>query len=133
MEHQNGIFEPSIIPSLSGSSDSMVWKTTYYPPKQILDNILDEEEQKVDVFVKKSHKECIVGCSNLEYLSSDKILKTLSAIKGRLMLEISPIHIRDITCSMTPEVKKNIIQASKKLRAYGKKRPLIACFDEYRK
>jgi hypothetical protein len=64
-------------------------------------------------------------------LSVERVLTTLSAVKGRLMFEIAPIHIKEIQCKMTPMVKKHIIDASKKLKMYGKKIPIIPSFDEY--
>ena len=87
----------------------------------------------VEVFTKKSDNagEHIVACNNKYDLTIDRILKTLSAVKGKLMLDVAPIHIKEIQCKMTPAVRKNIIAASKKLRMYGKKPPIIARFDEY--
>lgn len=92
----------------------------------------ESEEKNVDIITKKSYKpnEHIVVCSNKKDLSTETILKTLSAIKGRLMMEIAPIHIKSIECSMTPLVRQTIINASKRLKMYGKKRPIIARFDE---
>ena len=75
--------------------------------------------------------EHIVVCDNEEDLSVDRVLKSLSAVKGKLMLDVAPIHIQRMECTMTPAVKKNIIQASKKLKMYGKERPIIARFDEF--
>ena len=64
-------------------------------------------------------------------LLPEKILITLSAIKGRLMMEVGSTHIKEFQCSMTPAVRKNITQASKRVRMYGKKMPIIVRFDEY--
>ena len=47
------------------------------------------------------------------------------------MIDVAPIHIKTIECSITPQVRQNIVTASKKLKMYGKKRPIIARFDEY--
>ena len=92
-----------------------------------------EEERKVEVIRKESHNsgEHIVACCNEKDLAPENILKTLSAVKGKLMIDIAPIHIRKIECCMTPQVRKNIVTASKRLKMYGKKRPIIARFDEY--
>ena len=92
-----------------------------------------EEERKVEVIRKESHNsgEHIVACCNEKDLAPENILKTLSAVKGKLMIAIAPIHIRKIECCMTPQVRKNIVTASKRLKMYGKKRPIIARFDEY--
>ena len=73
----------------------------------------------------------MVTCRDKDNLSAENILKNLSAIKGKLMLDIAPIHIKHIECYMTPTVKDNIVKASKRLKMYGKKRPIIARFDEY--
>lgn len=92
-----------------------------------------EEERSVNIVRKESHKsgEHIVACYDEKDLSIENILKTLSAIKGKLMIDVAPIHIKTIECSITPQVRQNIVTASKKLKMYGKKRPIIARFDEY--
>lgn len=97
-----------------------------------------EKEKKeiigdVDIIDIKSSKkgEHIVACQNESDLSVDRILKTLSALKGKLMLNVAPVHIQKLECRMTPTIRKNIVMASKKLKMYGKKRPIIARFDEY--
>lgn len=82
--------------------------------------------------IQSSRKEDnIIVCQNKEDLSVDKVLKTLSAVKGRLMIEIAPVHIKKIECRMSPAVRDNIIKASKKLKMYGKNRPIIVCYDEW--
>ena len=92
-----------------------------------------EEESKVEVIRKESpvSGEHIVACCNEKDLAPENILKTLSAVKGKLMIDIAPIRIKKIECCMTPQVRKNIVTASKRLKMYGKKRPIIARFDEY--
>ena len=92
-----------------------------------------EEERNVNIIRKESYNsgEHIVACCDEKDLSIENILKTLSAIKGKLMIDIAPIHIKTIECSITPQVRQNIVTASKKLKMYGKKRPIIARFDEY--
>lgn len=92
-----------------------------------------EEYKDVDIYRKQSHHsgEHIVACSNEKDLAQENILKTLSAIKGKLMLDIAPIHVQKIECSMTPLVRRTIIDASKRLKMYGKKRPIVARFDEF--
>lgn len=92
-----------------------------------------EEERSVNIVRKESHNsgEHIVACCDEKDLSIENVLKTLSAIKGKLMIDIAPIHIKTIECSITPQVRQNIVTASKKLKMYGKKRPIIARFDEY--
>ena len=92
-----------------------------------------EEERSVNIVRKESYNsgEHIVACCDEKDLSIENVLKTLSAIKGKLMIDIAPIHIKTIECSITPQVRQNIVTASKKLKMYGKKRPIIARFDEY--
>lgn len=92
-----------------------------------------EEERSVNIVRKESYNsgEHIVACYDEKDLSIENVLKTLSAIKGKLMIDVAPIHIKTIECSITPQVRQNIITASKKLKMYGKKRPIIARFDEY--
>ena len=92
-----------------------------------------EEEKSVNIVRKKSYNagEHIVACHDEKDLSIENVLKTLSAIKGKLMIDVAPIHIKTIECSITPQVRQNIVTASKKLKMYGKKRPIIARFDEY--
>lgn len=73
----------------------------------------------------------VVICKDMNDLSSERVLKTLSALKGKLMIDIAPIHVQKIECRMTPEVRKNLVKAGKRLKMYGKKQPVIARFDEY--
>lgn len=92
-----------------------------------------EEYKDVDIVRKQSHKagEHIVACSNEKDLSVENILRTLSAIKGKLMVDVAPIHLQKIECAMTPLVRRTVVEASKKLKRYGKKRPIVARFDEF--
>lgn len=123
--------------------------TIYYPPyateitaedwskvlswEELMKKLGKEEEGKVNVISRKSANshEHIVCCEDKLDLSTERVLTTLSAVKGRLMFEIAPIHIKEIQCKMTPMVKNHIIEASKKLKMYGKKSPIIPSFDEY--
>lgn len=101
--------------------------------EEMMKKLGKEEEGKVNVISRKSadSREHIVYCEDMLDLSVERVLTTLSAVKGRLMFEIAPIHIREIQCKMTPTVKKHILEASKKLKMYGKKTPIIPSFDEY--
>jgi hypothetical protein len=78
-----------------------------------------------------------VKCDDEQELSIDRILKTISAVKGQLTAciysstEHPHPHIASITCNMTPEVKQHIITASKKLKLYGKNIPIMPCFDKW--
>ena len=117
--------------------------TIYYPPKHwepysttldyedFMRKIGKEEEAKVKVNVENFKGKCVCYVKNDPDLRQERILTTLSALKGRLMMEIAPIHTKEFQCSMTPAVRQNIIQASRRARMYGKKMPIIARFDEY--
>ena len=117
--------------------------TIYYPSKHwepysttldyedFMRQIGKEEEAKVKVNVENFKGKHVCCVRETLDLLPERILITLSAVKGRLMMEIAPIHIKEFQCSMTPAVRKNIIQASKRNRMYGKKMPIIARFDEY--
>lgn len=72
-----------------------------------------------------------VTCDNMHDLSQDRILKSISIMKSKLMLECAPVHVDRIECKLTPAVKKNLISAYRKLSMYGKKTPFVASFDEY--
>ena len=118
-------------------------RTMYYPPKywephlstigyeDLMRQIGKEEEAKVKVDIEHFKGKYVCCVRNTPDLLQDRILVTLSAIKGRLMMEVAPIHIKEFQCSMTPAVRQNIIQASKRNRMYGKKMPIIARFDEF--
>ena len=72
-----------------------------------------------------------VACHNYNDLSQERILKTLSVMKSKLMMECMPVHVKSIECKMSPMVKTNIINAYRKVSMYGKKTPFVAHFDEY--
>lgn len=76
-------------------------------------------------------REYTVACSYEPDLAQDRILKSLSMMKGKLMMQCAPVHLKNIECKMTPAVKHNIITAYKRLERYGKKTPFVARFDEY--
>ena len=144
---------PYTITSTGSTGDTL----TYYPPttgwqsgpyktsitaedwskvfswEEMMKKLGKEEEGKVNVISKKSadKHEHIVCCEDMIDLSVERVLTTLSAVKGRLMFEIAPIHIKEIQCKMTPMVKSHIIESSKKLKMYGKKTPIVPSFDEY--
>ena len=91
-----------------------------------------EEEAEMNIISDKPFKgHYVVRCTDIVDLSVGRILKTLSAMKGKLMLDTAPVQIQNIDCFMTPIVRKHIIMASKKLKMYGKNPPIIARFDEF--
>lgn len=115
----------------------------YYPPKHwepysttldyedFMRKIGKEEEAKVKVNVENFKGKHVCCVKNTPDLLQERILVTLSAIKGRLMMEVAPIRIKEFQCRMTPAVRKNIIQASRKFKMYGKQLPIIARFDDF--
>lgn len=121
------VYRPSIT-----SKDFVNGLTADIMHKEILRSLGKKEEADVKVSVKQPCKgEHVAYIDDAQYLTQDKILTTLSAIKGRLMLEVAPIHIKKFQCRMTPETRKNIVAASRRLRMYGKKMPIVARFDEW--
>lgn len=100
-----------------------------------LEGVKEVDIPKMNTSIKKepeyNGRRYRVTCNNSRDLLQDRILKNLSIMKSKLMMECAPVHVRRIECKMTPAVKKNIIQAFKKLNMYGKKTPFIARFDEY--
>lgn len=70
-------------------------------------------------------------CSNPVDLSVEKVLTTLSGVKGKLMLTLAVRPALSMECLISPAVKDNIIKASKKLKMYGKPMPIIPRFDEW--
>ena len=92
-----------------------------------------EDESKVSVRKIESHvmDEQAVVCDDPKDLSVERILTTLSVVKGKLMWEVAPRRVESLECSITPAVKQNIITASKKLKMYGKEMPIIPHFDEW--
>lgn len=128
--------------SLTYTGSTGETRHVYYPPKHwepystldyedFMRKIGKEEEAKVKVNVENFKGKHVCCVRETLDLLPERILITLSAVKGRLMMEVAPIHIKEFQCSMTPAVRKNIIQASKRNRMYGKKMPIIARFDEY--
>ena len=76
-------------------------------------------------------KRFAVNCKNPRDFELDKILKNLSIMKSRLMMECMPVHLKNIECRMTPQVKDNLKKKKKKCNMYGKSLPFVARFDEY--
>ena len=72
-----------------------------------------------------------VVCREYKDLSSERILKSLSIMKSKLLMDSALIKIERIECKMSPMVKNNIIKAYRKVSMYGKKTPFVACFDDY--
>ena len=76
-------------------------------------------------------KRFAVNCNNPRDFELDRILKNLSIMKSKLMLECMPVHLRNIECKMTPQVKDNLVKAYKKCNMYGKSLPFVARYDDY--
>lgn len=124
--------DPSILKSHTWSTGMYDWEKEYQRQRE---EHLKEEigNVKIDEIKSSNPSEHIFACQNKEDLSIDNILTTLSAVKCRLMFDVAPIHVKEIICSVTPKVRDNILKASKKLKMYGKRMPIVACFDEYGK
>lgn len=121
------VYQPSVT-----AKDFVNGLTADIMHSEILKSLGRKEEAEVKVNMKQPCKgKHVAYIDDAQFLTQDKILTTLSAIKGRLMLETAPIHIKELQCSMTPETRKNIVAASRRLRMYGKKMPIVARFDEW--
>ena len=131
--YTGSIGDASIIydPPTHWKSYSTTLNSTTLDYEDFMKKIGKEEEAKVKVNVEHFKGKYVCCIKDTPDLLPERILVTLSAVKGRLMMEVAPIHIKEFQCSMTPAVRKNIIQASKRVRMYGKKMPIIARFDEY--
>lgn len=90
-----------------------------------------EKELTMNIRTEKFRDEYIVYCSDARDLSLERILLAFDAVKGKLLYEAQPVHVKDIQCKMTPIVKNRIIEAGRRLKRYGKKSPVISSFDEY--
>lgn len=109
-------------PGLDPLEDYEMWKKI---KKESEDKFVSITSQKSGSFVHK------VYCDDKAELDTDNILKTLARMRGKLMLDIAPIRIESIECSVTPEVKNRLLRASKRQKMYGKKPPLVVRFDEW--
>lgn len=78
-------------------------------------------------------QDCNMGiyCRDPEDLSEEHVLRSISIMKGKLEIDCAAIRVKYVECIMTAAVRQNIVKASKRLAMYGKKRPLVARFDEY--
>lgn len=119
------------------STSSGEWKH-YTVSGEMMNNselIKEGELPKMNVYNRVQEKtlsrEYVVNCNNAPDLSQERILKNISILKSKLMMECSPLFIKNIECKMTPNVKENIIKAWRRLNMYGKETPFVARFDEY--
>lgn len=80
---------------------------------------------------KSLNRRYAVACHNHTDLTQERILKSISVMKNRLMLRCLPYRVDRIECKMSPMVKTNMINAYRRVNMYGKKTPFVACFDEY--
>ena len=109
-----------------------------YPPYELDAETLKKFEKegpkmKTDVYQDPHSvgRRYAVACSHEPDLSQDRILRSISMMKSKLMMQCAPVKVENIECKMTPAVKNNIVMAYKKLAMYGKKTPFVARFDEY--
>ena len=80
---------------------------------------------------KSLNRKYAVACHNCADLSQERILKSISVMKSKLMMQCLPYRVDRIKCKMSPMVKTNMINAYRRVNMYGKKTPFVACFDEY--
>lgn len=136
------IYTPSITttPSISTirGADAYTygeWRTVAPDPRPYKDIDKLESGKVMEVtehIMPQENRKCFtVKCMGELDLSADHILKNLSKMKGKLMLDSTPYRIKKVECYMTPAVKQNLIKAGRRLAMYGKERPFIARFDEY--
>lgn len=90
-----------------------------------------EYKERVDTKMIEQNGKYKLVCKNAQDLSTDKVLKSLHLMQAELVDKCSNIDVNNIVCYMTPTVKENIVCASKKLKMFGKKRPIVARFDEF--
>lgn len=64
-------------------------------------------------------------------LCTEHILTMVETMKAKLMCTVHDLRINHFECKMTPEVRKIITRAWKKIEMYGKLPPFIPRFDEY--
>ena len=114
--------------SPDGIVDKFEWwiKENGYKKEEIPEMKVEENRE----FGTFNYKYAVV-CHNYEDLLEKNILKCISIMKAKLMMECMPYHVKNIQCRMSPMVKNNIIMAYRKLSMYGKKTPFVARFDEY--
>lgn len=97
-------------------------------------NVTDEltiEKRIPEMKTEKTAHSYSVICDDLVDLNPSVILKNISTIKGKIMLDCMDTPLREIQCLMTPSVKQILVKASKRLAMYGKTRPYRARFDEF--
>lgn len=118
----------SSIYSPDGIVDKFEWwiKENGYKKEEIPEMKVEENRE----FGTSNYKYA-VACHNYEDLLEKNILKCISIMKAKLMMECMPYYVKNIQCRMSPMVKNNIIMAYRKLSMYGKKTPFVARFDEY--
>ncbi len=103
---------------------------SFYPPEISEEDIPEmkiEEYRDDKSFVRRY----AVACHNYTDLSQERILKSISVMKSKLMMQCLPYRVDRIECKMSPMVKTNMINAYRRVNMYGKKTPFVACFDEY--
>lgn len=94
----------------------------------------ESSEQKDDCVFKVTYMEDnnpAVTCSDIKWLSEHKILKTIEMMKHKLIAECKTMEIDHIECNTTKINYNTIRTACKKLKMYGKEKPIIASFDEF--
>lgn len=128
--------------TLDGSSymwerpSELIASSSTLTPKEVMEKIFEREGlPKMDMDTERipntNSQRYRVVCHDEKDLAPDRILKNISIMKSKLMMECAPVHLKNIECEMTPVVKDNLIKAWRKLNMFGKKMPFVARFDEY--
>lgn len=130
----DGLYTHTYNPSISSS-----WrfdKDKFDSPWEKIGVLASGQEIKVEelggLTMGGTERKCFaVKCMGREDLSPERILKSMSKLKGKMMIDCTPYKLKKIECSMTPAVKQSLLSAGRRLRMYGRKTPYIAKFDEY--
>ena len=72
-----------------------------------------------------------ISCTDIKKLAPDHVLKQLSIMRSNLSRLCKNLIVDHINCRMTSETMESILHACRRLKMYGKEKPMIACFDEY--
>lgn len=111
-------------------TNTFTFDAPFYSPEIRKEDVpeMKLEEYRDD---KSLNRRYAVACHNYSDLSQERILKSISVMKSKLMMQCAPYRVEHIECRMSPSVKTNMISAYRKVNMYGKKTPFVACFDEY--
>lgn len=114
----------------NATTNTYTYNTPFYSTEISKEDIpkMNIEEYRDE---KSLNRRYVVACHNYTDLSQERILKSISVMKSKLMFQCLPYRVDRIECKMSPMVKTNMINAYRRVNMYGKKTPFVACFDEY--